>query len=85
MCFFCIRMQYTNTVMFALPSCLCYRRAHHAAVAKELLPPGDADRAEPLQRYRAPGFSLTKVLPLSGVLCFGAYCNFDTRARVSEV
>jgi hypothetical protein len=63
-----------------------FHRRPHAAVAKELLPPGDADRerTEPLQRFRAPGFSLTKVLPLSGVLCFGAYCNFDTRARVSR-
>lgn len=35
-----------------------------------------------LQRYHPKGFSLSKPLPLSGILCFGTYCNFSTRAKV---
>jgi hypothetical protein len=63
--------------------------AHRRAkphVPKELLPPEPhADRHTHLERHHPKGFSLAKVLPLSGVLCFGSYCNFNTRARVSCV
>jgi hypothetical protein len=55
-------------------------------VPKELLPPEPhTDRHARLERHHPKGFSLAKVLPLSGVLCFGSYCNFNTRARVSCV
>jgi hypothetical protein len=68
-----------------------YRRPR---VAKELRPIGDDERGfgdqereggsggDPLHRFHAKGFSMAKVLPLSGVKCFGSYCTFNVRVKV---
>ena len=31
------------------------------------------------------GFSVRKILSLSGTSCFGTYCNFDQRAKVNLI
>lgn len=54
-------------------------RRPRSAVPKEL---DGEDRYSKLQRFHSKGFSLAKVLPLSGTLCFGSYCNFNVRAKV---
>jgi hypothetical protein len=47
---------------------------------------GDREReggsGDPLHRFHAKGFSMAKVLPLSGVKCFGSYCTFNVRVKV---
>ena len=71
---------------------ICAPHRPKAVVPKELLPPGDGydederllnSGGDELQKYHPKGFSLRKVLPLSGILCFGSYCNFDVRAKVT--
>lgn len=68
------------TVLFLFVTCPC--RRPKVNVPKELLPPGDHDRYAHLETPHPKGFSLAKVLPLSGILCFGDYCDFNSRAKV---
>jgi hypothetical protein len=82
----CTCMQLPTFLVHALMQCTLTCRRQKPHVPKELLPPEPhTDRHTHLERHHPKGFSLAKVLPLSGVLCFGSYCNFNTRARVSCV